>query len=158
VPVQNIGLCFNSLKPLFTYPPVGKWSIVMSASVCIFLMTCFNFTKLSLLATCRHSWVFLWRCFCMLSTFSFADDVIFAHNHRNIGDAKRAFTWVNLADSSMDFTPRCILTLLTRSQHPQPSSLTSTGLGAESTVVWPTTSCFADWSKRRHVTLRIIDC
>ena len=25
-------------------------------------------------------------------------------------------------------------------------------------VVWPTTSCFADWSKRRHVTLRIIDC
>ena len=27
-----------------------------------------------------------------------------------------------------------------------------------SIVVWPTTSCFADWSKRRHVTLRIIDC
>ena len=25
-------------------------------------------------------------------------------------------------------------------------------------VVWPTTSCFADWLKRRHVTLRIIDC
>ena len=25
-------------------------------------------------------------------------------------------------------------------------------------VVRPTTSCFADWSKRRHVTLRIIDC
>jgi len=25
-------------------------------------------------------------------------------------------------------------------------------------VIWPTTSCFADWSKRRHVTLRIIDC
>ena len=25
-------------------------------------------------------------------------------------------------------------------------------------VVWPTTSCFADWSKHRHVTLRIIDC
>jgi len=25
-------------------------------------------------------------------------------------------------------------------------------------VVWPTTSCFADWSKRRHVTLHIIDC
>jgi len=25
-------------------------------------------------------------------------------------------------------------------------------------VVWPTTSCFADWSKCRHVTLRIIDC
>ena len=28
----------------------------------------------------------------------------------------------------------------------------------ERVVVWPTTSCFADWSKRRHVTLRIIDC
>jgi len=27
-----------------------------------------------------------------------------------------------------------------------------------SIVVWPTTSCFADWSKRRHVTLHIIDC
>ena len=25
-------------------------------------------------------------------------------------------------------------------------------------VVWPTTSCFADWSKRHHVTLHIIDC
>jgi len=25
-------------------------------------------------------------------------------------------------------------------------------------VVWPSTSCFADWLKRRHVTLRIIDC
>ena len=25
-----------------------------------------------------------------------------------------------------------------------------------SVVVWPTTSCFADWLKRRHVTLRII--
>ena len=25
-------------------------------------------------------------------------------------------------------------------------------------VVWPTTSCFADWSKRRHVTLSIIIC
>jgi len=25
-------------------------------------------------------------------------------------------------------------------------------------VVWPTTSCFADWSKRRHVTLSIIEC
>ena len=24
-------------------------------------------------------------------------------------------------------------------------------------VVWPTTSCFADWSKRRHVTFIIID-
>ena len=24
-------------------------------------------------------------------------------------------------------------------------------------VVWPTTSCFADWSKRRHVTLSIIE-
>jgi len=28
----------------------------------------------------------------------------------------------------------------------------------ESIVVWPTTSCFADWSKHCHVTLRIIDC
>ena len=26
------------------------------------------------------------------------------------------------------------------------------------TVLWPTTSCFADWSKRCHVTLSIIDC
>jgi len=25
-------------------------------------------------------------------------------------------------------------------------------------VVWPTTSCFADWSKRRHVTFSIIEC
>jgi len=25
-------------------------------------------------------------------------------------------------------------------------------------VVWPTMSCFADWSKRRHVTLSIIIC
>ena len=25
-------------------------------------------------------------------------------------------------------------------------------------VVRPTASCFADWSKRRHVTLRIVDC
>jgi len=25
-------------------------------------------------------------------------------------------------------------------------------------VVWPTMSCFADWSKRRHVTLSIITC
>ena len=28
----------------------------------------------------------------------------------------------------------------------------------EAIVVWPTTSCFADWLKRRHVTLRIFDC
>jgi len=25
-------------------------------------------------------------------------------------------------------------------------------------VVWPTMSCFADWSKRRHVTFTIIEC
>ena len=25
-------------------------------------------------------------------------------------------------------------------------------------VAWPTTSCFADWLKRRHVTLSIIEC
>jgi len=29
---------------------------------------------------------------------------------------------------------------------------------AYSFVIWPTTSCFADWSKRRHVTLSIIIC
>ena len=25
-------------------------------------------------------------------------------------------------------------------------------------VIWPTMSCFADWSKRRHVTFTIIEC
>jgi len=25
-------------------------------------------------------------------------------------------------------------------------------------VIWPTTSCFADWSKCRHVTFLIVDC
>jgi len=40
-------------------------------------------------------------------------------------------------------------------------STTAAGLRQTATmciVVWPTMSCFADWSKRRHVTLVIIIC
>jgi len=53
---------------------------------------------------------------------------------------------------------RCTNSKLSTSLHSCAASLNRTERRTDCIVTWPTTSCFADWSKCRHVTSSIIEC
>ena len=93
--VSIINLLLNA--SLVASPPVGVQSIPMNVSICMSVclhmskMTCPNLSKFSLHVICDRGSV-LWRQCNMFCTFGFVEDILFAHNRRDIGDANRACT------------------------------------------------------------------
>ena len=93
--VSIINLLFNA--SLVSSPPVGVQSIPMNVSICVSVClhisktTCPNFTKFSLHVICDRGSV-LWRQCNMFCTFDFVEDILFAHNRRDIGEANGAYT------------------------------------------------------------------
>jgi len=81
---------------IFTSPPEGVQSIVMSLSVCVsahILQKLHpNFTKFPEHVTYNRGSVVFWQQCNTLCTFSFVNDVMFAHNQRGKGNTNRVYT------------------------------------------------------------------
>ena len=75
--------------------------------------TCPNFTKLFLCVTCGCGWVFLWRCWNMLRTSGFVDDV----THFLIIDPIPSFGYFCSVVSGRQNTPLYLLTVVTFNQN-----------------------------------------